>query len=89
MDAYDAVDLSRSALWIGALISAPLLLVGLVVAVLVGLLQAMTQVQEQTVAFVPKLLAMAVALALALPWMLGVLVDYVRELFDQMPGSLG
>jgi flagellar biosynthetic protein FliQ len=60
------------------------MLVGLVI----GLIQALTQIQEQTVAFVPKLVAMAIALGLSLPWLLTRLVEYSRELILNIPGSL-
>jgi flagellar biosynthetic protein FliQ len=54
----------------------------------IGLLQALTQIQEQTVAFVPKLLAMVVAAGLALPWILTRLIEYVHALITNIPGSL-
>jgi flagellar biosynthetic protein FliQ len=59
-----------------------------VVGLLIGLLQALTQIQEQTVAFVPKLIAMAVALGLSLPWVLTRLIEYSRELIQNIPSSL-
>jgi flagellar biosynthesis protein FliQ len=88
MHPQDAIDLGREALMIATLISAPVLLAGMVVGVLVGLIQALTQIQEQTVAFVPKLIAMVVALGLSLPWVLTRLVEYSRELIENIPGSL-
>lgn len=88
MDVTDAVDLGRQAIIITLLISAPVLLAGLVVGLLVGLLQALTQVQEQTVAFVPKLAAMVAVLAFSLPWLLEQMLDYVRELYLNIPEML-
>ena len=58
------------------------------IGLLVGLIQALTQIQEQTVAFVPKLIAMVVALGLSLPWVLTRLVEYSRELISNIPGTL-
>ena len=72
----------------GLLISVRVLGAGLIVGLLIGLLQALTQIQEQTVSFVPKLLAMIAALTLAMPWMMTLLIDYVRNLFEGIPGGL-
>lgn len=83
-----AVEVSREALFITSLISAPVLVAGVVVGLVIGLVQALTQIQEQTVAFVPKLFATGLALALALPWILGQLVDYCQTLWLNIPGSL-
>ncbi len=73
---------------IATLIAAPVLVAGTVVGLAIGLLQALTQIQEQTVAFVPKLLAMVVAAGLALPWILTRLIEYVHTLVTNIPGSL-
>ena len=83
-----AVDVSRRALVLSLELSLPILLVGMVVGLLVSLVQAVTQVQEQTLALIPKILAVAATLFLLLPWMLGVLVEYTREVFQQMPKVL-
>jgi flagellar biosynthetic protein FliQ len=88
MSPQDAVDLGREAVQMALVVSSPILAAGLVVGLVIGLLQAMTQVQEQTVSFVPKLLAMAVALSLALPWLVGQLVEYSRELIVHIPSTL-
>ncbi len=87
MDPQIAVDLGREALLITTIITAPILIAGVVVGLGIGLIQALTQVQEQTVAFVPKLLAMAVALGLSLPWILQQLVEYSRELVLNIPST--
>jgi len=76
-----AVDMTRRALVITLELSLPVLLVGMVVGFLVSLLQAVTQIQEQTLSFIPKILAVAATLFLTLPWILTVLVDYTREMF--------
>jgi flagellar biosynthesis protein FliQ len=88
MDAQDAIDLAREAIMMTLWISAPVLIVGMAVGLLVGLVQALTQIQEQTVAFVPKLFAMIVVLSLTLPWLITQVVDYARELFENIPKSL-
>ena len=76
-----AVDMTRRALVITLELSLPVLLVGMVVGFLVSLLQAVTQIQEQTLSFIPKILAVAATLFLTLPWILSVLVEYTREIF--------
>jgi len=88
MEVADAVDLGRQAVMMSLLISAPVLIAGLVVGLLVGLLQALTQVQEQTVAFVPKLVAMVAVLAFCLPWLFEAMLDYIRELYLNIPEML-
>ncbi len=88
MDPQDAVDLVHEALMLALTVSAPVLAVGMIVGLTVALIQALTQVQEQTVAFVPKLFAMLLVLSLTLPWLLGQVVDYARQIFEGIPGSL-
>ena len=65
-----------------------MLIVGMAVGLAVGLVQALTQIQEQTVAFVPKLFAMILVLSLMLPWLITQMVDYARDLFENIPKSL-
>ncbi|MCK4849960.1 MAG: flagellar biosynthetic protein FliQ [Phycisphaerae bacterium] len=79
--AIDAIDLARQALILCLLIAGPILLVALLVGLVVGLLQAATGLSEQTVAFVPKLAAMALAGILLLPWMISRLVDFAARMF--------
>lgn len=88
MDAQDAIDLGRQAVWMGMLIGAPVLLAGLLVGLLIGLLQAVTQIQEATVVFVPKLVAMMLVLSLALPWLISQMVQYSTDLIANIPGRL-
>jgi len=81
MDTGQAVDLVRHSLIMALTVSAPMLLIGLVVGIVVSLLQAVTQIQEQTLSFIPKIVAMvAAAIALA-PWTAQRLMDYSREMF--------
>jgi flagellar biosynthetic protein FliQ len=82
MDAATAVDLCRETLMSAVIIAAPVLLVGMAAGLLVGLMQALTQVQDQTVAFVPKILAMAAVLVICLPWLLTRMVDFTRVVFE-------
>lgn len=82
MDAPTAVDLCRSTLLAAVIIAAPLLLVGMAAGLLVGLLQALTQVQDQTVAFVPKILAMAGVLIACLPWLVTQMLEFTRTVFE-------
>lgn len=83
-----AVELGRQALWVAFIVAAPVLLTGLVVGVVVSILQAATQVQEQTLTFIPKILAMLAALFIFLPWMLTTVSDFARQLFETIPGFL-
>ena len=82
MDAATAVDLCRETLMSAVIIAAPVLLVGMAAGLLVGLMQALTQVQDQTVAFVPKILAMAAVIVACLPWLLTRMVDFTRVVFE-------
>lgn len=88
MDPQEAIELTRDALWMGMLISAPILITGMVVGLILGLAQALTQVQEQTVAFVPKLVAMVVILSVTLPWLLTQFLQYSTDLIAGIPGKL-
>ena len=83
------LDMVRQALEITILISAPLLLTALVTGLLVSVFQAATQINEMTLSFIPKLLAIFLALVIAGPWMVGVMVDYTRRLILGIPGMIG
>lgn len=67
------------------LLAAPMLLAGLVVGLLISIFQAATQINEMTMTFIPKMLAVAVALLIAFPWMLQVLIDYMQNLIIGLP----
>ena len=82
----NSLDLSKQALEITLMVSAPMLLAGLVVGVLVSLFQAVTQIQEPTLTFIPKILAVSLALLLFLPWMVTTLVQFTRRVFEALPG---
>jgi flagellar biosynthetic protein FliQ len=76
------------ALEITLMLAAPMLLVALITGLIVGAFQAATQINEMTLSFIPKLIAISVALMIAGPWMLKVLVGYTRELFESIPSLI-
>lgn len=78
------MQLARSAIFHVLILATPLLGAGLLVGLLVSILQATTQIQEQTLAFIPKIIAILLSLLLFGPWMLTVMVDYVKDMFQQM-----
>jgi len=85
MDTSAVVELATQALWITVLVSAPLLAVALIVGLVVGIIQAATSVNEATLSFIPKLLVMALTLAVVGSWQITTLVDYTRSLFQRIP----
>ena len=82
MDPQSAVDVCREALISAVIIGSPLLVVGMAAGLVVGLMQALTQIQDQTVAFVPKILAMAAVLVACMPWLVQQMVDLTRQAFQ-------
>lgn len=88
MDASTVVDFGRQAILTTAVMVAPVLLVSLVVGITISLLQAVTQMQDQAISFVPKLIAVGAAVLLALPWMVEYFVSYFQEVMNQLPLSL-
>ena len=88
MNPDTVMSVGSRALEITLMLAAPLLLVALVTGLIVGAFQAATQINEQTLSFIPKLIAIALALVIAGPWMLKVLVSYTRELFESIPGLI-
>ena len=82
------ITIGQQALWVTMLLAAPLLLSALSIGLLVGMFQAATQINEMTMSFIPKLLILVVALLLAGPWMLGVIVNYTTQLFNQIPSLI-
>jgi flagellar biosynthetic protein FliQ len=83
------MTIGRHALEITVLLAAPLLLVTLAVGLLVGIFQAATQINEMTLSFIPKLVAMAATMLIAGPWMLNQLIGYTRQLIISIPGLVG
>jgi len=70
------------------LVSAPILLVGLIVGIVISVFQAVTQVHEMTLTFVPKIIAVMLALLVAAPWMLDMLVSFTHNLFSNIPNYI-
>lgn len=89
MDADLVIDLSRQALYVITMLAAPMLLSALAIGLLVGMFQAATSINEQTLSFIPKLLILVVAIMLAGPWMLNLLLNYTRNLYLSIPGLIG
>jgi flagellar biosynthetic protein FliQ len=84
-----AIHLAAGAMTTAAKIAAPILLSAMIVGLAVSLFQSVTQIQEMTLTFVPKLLVVALVIGLAGHWMLGQFVGYVHELFSQVPQLIG
>jgi flagellar biosynthetic protein FliQ len=85
MDSAAVVDLARQALWMTMLISGPLLVVGLLVGLVIGIFQAATSINEQTLSFIPKILLMGLTLSIAGGWMINTMVDYTKGIFTRIP----
>ena len=83
------VDVGRQALELMLIVSAPLLLVALVVGLAVSLLQAVTQINEATLSFLPKLVAVSATLLVAGPWMISMLVEYLQRVLTGIPQAIG
>ena len=83
------MTMGRTAMEVTLMIAAPLLLVALIIGLVVSIFQAATQINEQTLSFIPKLVGIFVALVVAGPWMLSVMLDYMREVFTGIPLLVG
>lgn len=83
------IDLGRQALEITLLVSAPLFIAALVTGLIISIFQAATQINEQTLSFVPKLIATFITLVLAGPWMITMMTDFIRRLFESIPSMIG
>ena len=88
MDVQDVIDLSREAMLTALLVGAPVLLMGAAVGLAIGLIQALTQIQDQTISFVPKIIAMMVVLGFCLPWLIQKMVEYSEDVFLNIPQML-
>lgn len=84
MTGADVLDIARDTIWTVLLLSAPMMVVALVIGVAISLLQALTQIQEMTLAFIPKILAMFVTLLLSLPFMGDVLQSYMARIAERI-----
>ncbi|MDY0043115.1 MAG: flagellar biosynthesis protein FliQ [Syntrophales bacterium] len=82
------IGMAKEAVEVTLLLSAPMLLVGLAIGLVVSILQAVTQVQEMTLTFVPKIIGVMLALVIALPWMINLMVAYTENLFASIPNLI-
>ena len=85
MELPDALEIGRNAFWMALSTGAPILLIGLAVGLTISLFQAVTQLQEQTLTFVPKILAMVVAAAFFIPWIAQRMIAYAEEMLGTQP----
>jgi flagellar biosynthesis protein FliQ len=83
------ISLAMDAMELGLKVALPLLLAGLVVGLVISVFQAITQIQEMTLTFIPKILVTVVVLIVAGPWMLGQLITYTQELYGGIPSMVG
>ena len=83
-----AIEFSRGALTTAVKLALPVLAAGLLIGLIVSVIQAMTQVHDQTLSFIPKILSMAAVVFLLLPWFLSVMTSYTRGVFEQLGGGL-
>ena len=83
------MDLAHSTLLVTAMIAAPMLLIALITGLVIGMLQAATQINEATLSFIPKLLLLVLTLFVAGPWILRVLIDFTRDLYASIPSVIG
>lgn len=89
MTPESVMGIGRHAMEVTLMVAAPLLLVALTIGLIVSIFQAATQINEQTLSFIPKLVGIFVALVVAGPWMLTIMLDYMRELFTNIPNMIG
>ena len=83
------MSIGRQAIEVTLMLCGPLLLAALVIGLIVSIFQAATQINEQTLSFIPKLVGIFLTLILAGPWMLQLMVDYIRRLFESIPQIVG
>ena len=83
------IELGRGALEVALLVSAPLFLAALITGLIISIFQAATQINESTLSFVPKLLVIFLTLLLFGPWMITIMTDYIRRLYEAIPGLIG
>lgn len=83
------IDLAQQTLFLIAMIAAPMLLSALAIGLLMGMFQAATSINEQTLSFIPKLMVLLLSILIAGPWMLNLLLDFTRRLYIGIPGLIG
>ena len=89
MTPENVMDLAHRMLMVTSMIAAPMLLIALITGLVIGMLQAATQINEATLSFIPKLLLLVLTLFAAGPWMLRVLTDFTRDLYTSIPTVIG
>jgi len=89
MTPESVMTIGRHALEVTLMVAAPMLLVALVIGLIVSIFQAATQINETTLSFIPKLVGIFITLVVAGPWMLSVMLDYMREVFTNIPNLVG
>ena len=89
MTPESVMTIGRTAMEVCLMVAAPMLLVALIIGLVVSIFQAATQINEATLSFIPKLVGIFVALVVAGPWMLAVMLDYMRSVFTGIPGLVG
>jgi flagellar biosynthetic protein FliQ len=82
VDASTVIDIGRQAIWITLLVSGPMLIAGLFIGLIIGVFQAVTQIHEMTLTFIPKILVMVLVFLALMPWMLLKILEYTYQLFD-------
>ncbi|HXA99836.1 MAG TPA: flagellar biosynthesis protein FliQ [Steroidobacteraceae bacterium] len=89
MTPENVMDLAHKTLLVTSMVAAPLLLIALITGLVIGMLQAATQINESTLSFIPKLLMLVLTLFVAGPWILRVLIDFTRDLYAAIPTVIG
>lgn len=85
MELNVALEIGRNAFWMALTTAAPILAIGLIMGLTISLFQAVTQLQEQTLTFVPKIAAMAIAASIFIPWIAEQMVSYTRQMLGTLP----
>ena len=88
MSPENAIDIGREAIMMMLMASAPILVTGLIVGLLTGIFQAVTQIHEQAISFIPKIVAVVLVVSLLLPWLVNKLVQYSTDLISGIPTNL-
>jgi flagellar biosynthesis protein FliQ len=89
MTPESVMTMGRQAIEVTIMVAAPMLLVALAIGLVVSIFQAATQINETTLSFIPKLVGIFIAMIVAGPWMLSVMLDYMRQMFTGIPGMVG
>lgn len=89
MDTQTVISIGREALMVIMMVAGPMLMVGLIIGLIISIFQSVTQINEMTLTFVPKILAVALTLLIFLPWMINTLVDFTTHMFSLIPTLVG